>query len=103
MIQAGDEFQISFGGGKVLTAKALTLGQQRKLSKCVSKLIKIEESGDGLALFDLADEALKIAVPDDAKRLVDEIDAEQAIEIATKVLGKQSLSDDELGKSESQP
>ncbi len=104
VIEPGDKFEIEYGKGHRLEVSALSLRQSRALSAKVKELVAAEQNGRGLDLFDLTEEALALAVGDeDSAALADEVDAEVAMDIATKVLSKQALSEDDKKKPESSP
>ena len=103
-IAPGEKFTIGYGNGKELEVVALNGNGQRKLSNAIAEMAGLEGEG-GLAafkLFDLAYDAVVICVgTEKADELFDtDVDAELGMEIASKVLGKQSLSEEERKKSE---
>ena len=95
----GDKFDVVYGDCRTATVVALGLGDQRKLATVVRKLIALEEDQtQAIDIFDYAEEALRLAMPKVTEEFLNEIDAEMAIEIATKTLGKQAVSEDEQKK-----
>ncbi len=98
----GDKFTISYGNNEELVVKALSGNGQRKLGKVIKALAAVEDGGDAFGLFDLAFEALTICLGEDkAEQLYEtDVDAEIAMEIATKVLGKNQMSEEDRKKSE---
>lgn len=100
-IEPGEPFEIEYGNGHRLTVKALGLRQKRLLTAKTREIVAASEANRGLEVFDMIDEVLRIAVGDEqAEKLVDLVDEEMAMEIATAVLSKQSLSEDDKKKSE---
>lgn len=101
-IEPGDKFVIKYGKGHQLEVKALSLRQSRMLSAKTSEMVKAEEQERGLEIFDLCEQALIIAIGEEsAEAIIDTVDAEMAMEIATAVMTKQALSEEDRKKSES--
>ena len=103
LIAPGEPFEVSYASDKRATVICLSLSSQRKLASLVKSMIAAEQSGDPMQcadLFDMAESAIRIAIPDVTDEFLDTIDAQMAIEISTACLGKQSVSDDDKKKSE---
>ena len=102
----GEKFTITYGNDEELTVKALSGNGQRKLGKVIRALASVEDGEDKdkdpFGIFDLAFEALSICLGEDKaeKMYENDVDAELAMEIATKVLGKNQMSEDDRKKSE---
>ncbi|NNE62358.1 MAG: hypothetical protein HKN35_15810 [Woeseia sp.] len=104
IIEPGDLFTISYGNEHELDVTALSLRQAKFLSRKVKELVAAEEDGRGLDLFELTEEALALAIGAEmAEELIDEVDAEIAMDISSKVLAKQALSEEEKKRPESLP
>ncbi len=103
MIEPGQLFTIEYGNGHMLEVRALAGRKQAQLAKTLSQAGQAEVEQNILALFDASLEALKLCVGDDAAESLwdDHVDAELAMEIAGKTLGKQALSEDDKKKLES--
>lgn len=101
-IEPGTKFPIGYGNGREIEVEALAGRKQAQLAKIVKVLQEAESNGRGLDVFDLCEEALAICVgPEKAAELFEStVDAELAMEIAGKTLGKQVLTEDERKKSE---
>ena len=97
-IEPGESFEVGYGNGKSATVVSLSLRKQKEVSKLVKQLIEIESKGDALEAtdsFDLAEQALRVCMPDLTDEFLDTIDAFNAIEIASNTLGKQRLSNEQ--------
>jgi hypothetical protein len=98
-IEPGQEFEVAYGDGRSVTVVALGLRKQRELAAIVRKLMELEgDPKKSIQLFDHAEDAIRMAIPNVTDEYLDTIDAESAIEIAGACLGKQSLSEDEQKK-----
>lgn len=101
-IEPGEIFTIEYGREHQLEVRALGMRQQKALVYAIAEAAAAEASQDLKAIIDTTDKALEYAVgAETAEALRDEVDMEMAMEIAGKVLGKQSVSEDEKKKSES--
>ena len=101
-IEPGTKFLIAYGNGHELEVTALAGRKQRQLADLVKKLAAAESSGEGLDAFGYCEEALALCVGEEnAAELFDSaVDAELAIDIATKTLSKQQLSEEDRKKSD---
>lgn len=104
-IEPGQSFTIQYGNDHTIDVVALAGRKQRLLANKIKELVSAEREGRSLDLFDLSEEALAMCLGDEraAELFESAVDAEMAIDIATKTLGKQSLSDDDKKKLESSP
>lgn len=100
----GEKFTIQYGGGKTVSVTALAGRQQRELTRLLSDMQRLGESGADIeSAWEAAEKALAMCVGDDkaAELWASDVDFEIACDIAGKTLGKQRLSEDEQKKSES--
>lgn len=104
VIEPGDEFEVRYGNGKRATVVALSGKNERKLAALIKQMVAAEQSGDpmqALDLFDIADEAAKLAMPSATDEFLESLDASAKTTIASNCLGKQSLGAEDKKKSES--
>lgn len=103
-ILPGNTFQVEVQDERY-EVRALTLKRQEDLAALVQKLADMEEGKtNGLGGFALAREGLEMCVgKDNAAKLAESIDAEIAIQIASKTLSKAAVDDEEKKRSESEP
>ncbi len=98
-LEPGDPFQIEYGNGHRLTVHALNGRAKRKITQLLGEIGSLEESEEGaIGLYDLAEECLRNAVPDQADSLIEKTDESQQLEIAGKVVANARLSADERKK-----
>ena len=103
-VEPGETFSIQYGNGHSIEVMALNMRQKGKLIAIVEQVSGLAESNQSRAkLFELAEQALKICVPNVDESTLDTLDEQMAMEIITATLSGQFVSDDDKKKSESQP
>lgn len=103
MIEPGSKFTIEYGNGHLLEVTCLAGSQQTRLAKALAKAAASEGNQDIVGMFTASQEALELCVGKEAADVLwdDHVDAEMAMDIAGKTLGKQALSDEDKKKLES--
>lgn len=95
-IEPGDEFEIEYGRGHRLTVRALSGRQKRRVADLFARVQGLSEDPEGVAeLYNLAEQLFKLAVPDATDELIDTLDEEMQLTIASKVLAKAAASPEE--------
>lgn len=104
MIEPGTTITVEYGNGRMIDVRVMTGSKQTLLSKMLAKAAASEGSQDIVGMFEASKECLNLCVGEEiADAMWDgHCDAEMAMEIAGKTLGKQALSDDDKKKLESQ-
>lgn len=101
-IEPGDRIPVDYGRGKTVVAKALSGRGKRRLISVLEEIGQVKEEGSNLGrLFDLAEAAFKICVPDASEELLESMDERQQIEIAGKVMATSFLTEEQRKKLES--
>lgn len=101
-IEPGDKFVIEYGNGHRMTVAALTLNQKRALTTKIDEIQEAQEENKIGKIYDLVADVLSVAVGEkNAATLADKVDDEMAMDIVNAVMAKNSLTEDDLGKSES--
>lgn len=101
-IEPGERFKVGYGNNHSIDVLSLNMRQKRKLIELVEKVSGLAATSESkVALFDIAEEALRICVPDLTDEQLDTLDEGMAMEIITATLGGQVLSEDDKKKLES--
>ena len=98
-IEPGEKFKVSYGNGHEIEVTALSGRQKRKVLSLIDEVSQLQTSASSKArLFDIAEEAFLICVPNATDELIDRMDERMQIEIVGKTLSGISLSDDDKKK-----
>jgi hypothetical protein len=101
-IEPGDLIPIEYGNGHTIIAKALSGRGKRKLMQLLEELQGVQESKSNIGkVFDLAEQAFLLCVPDATDGQIEKMDEKQQLEIAGKVLASTVLTDEQRKKLES--
>ena len=101
-IEPGDKFVIEYGNGHRMTVAALTLNQKKALTLKIDDIQEAQKENKIGKIYNLVAEVLSVAIgEEEAAALGDTVDDEMAMDIVNEVMAKNSLSEEDLGKSES--
>ena len=101
-IEPGDLIPVEYGNGHTIAAKALSGRGKRKLMQLLEELQEVQESKTSIGkVFDLAEQAFLLCVPDATDEQIEKMDEKQQLEIAGKVLASTVLTDEQRKKLES--
>ncbi len=108
--EPGDRLNIQYGRNRIIEVVVLDLWSQMELADEVSAIANLEKESkndtlSALQMFRRARDVLRLCLPDDVEITKEflrdkSIDAENALEIATKCLAKNRMDADEEKKSE---
>lgn len=100
-LEPGDKFKVGYGNGHVIEVVALSGRQKRKLLALMEEINALKtEAASKVRVFDIAEEAVRICVPDLTDEQIEKMDETQQLEIAAATMAKAALSEDEIKKSE---
>jgi hypothetical protein len=104
MIEPGERFAVEYGNNRQVEVICLAGGKLGRLVRLLSDIQASEANNKTVEAFeDYVPNALAICLGDEAiaKTMWEEsLDMESAMQIIQATIGKQALSEDELGKSE---
>ena len=101
-VEPGDEIPVEYGRGKVVIAKALSGRGKRRLVALLQQMDAVKEQPENVVkVFELAEEAFKLCVPDASEELLETLDERQQIQVAGKVLATTHLTEEQRKKLES--
>lgn len=94
-LEPGDEFEIEYGNGHRLTVRALNGRAKRKIAALLGKAQKFDPETDSAeTVYEVAEEAMRLAVPDCSENFIESTDESQQFDIVGKVLANQYVSDE---------
>ena len=103
-IEPGEPITIKYGNGHTIKGVALSARQKRKIHQLITETKDLPKTQEAFVrLLDIAEEALRIAVPNITEEQLDTLDERQQLEIAGQSLVANYLTDEDRKKSESQP
>lgn len=98
LIEPGEKFPVGYGNGKSVEVQALGMRKKREALKILKV---VQAGGEPDAVFGAIEAMLLLSIPDMQDDFLDSINESMAMEIVTKAIKEQSLSEDERKKSES--
>jgi len=103
-IEPGEPIEISYGNGHTIIGVALSARQKRRIHQLISETQDLPKTqASFVRLLDIAEEAVRLAVPDITDDQLDTLDERQQLEIAGQALVANYISETDRKKSESQP
>lgn len=101
-VEPGDDIPVEYGRGKTVVAKALSGRGKRRLVALLQQMDAVKVQPENVVkVFELAEEAFKLCVPDASEELLETLDERQQIQVAGKVLATTHLTEEQRKKLES--
>lgn len=101
-IEPGERFEVSYGNGHQIEVVALSGRQKRRIVSLMAEVKQLDKTPESAArVYDIAEEAFLICVPDATDELLDKLNERQQFEIVSATIAEQMLSEDDKKKSES--
>lgn len=97
-IEPNEVFKVAYGNDHSIEVRALNMRQRRSMLKLLNDL---KEDSNPVDTLDIIEECLKMCVVECSDDWIDTLDEEMAMQVVQATMEKQSISGDELGKSES--
>ena len=100
-IEPGDRFTVKYGNGHTVDVIGMNGRQKSKVLSIIDRVQSLDESKDGRAvLFELAEEALRLCVPNCTEEFIESLNESMQLEIVGAAIGEQALSEDDKKKLE---
>jgi hypothetical protein len=104
-LEPGERFTIEYGNSHQISVVALSARAKRRLVAMIKEIQTLQPQGvDGLErLYELAEEGVKVCVPDITDAQLEAMDEQQQLEIVGKTLAGASPTEEQQKKLESPP
>ena len=101
-IEPGERFKVGYGNDHEIDVVALSGRQKRRIVSLMNEVKQLDKTPESAArVYDIAEEAFCLCVPDATDELLDKLNERQQFEVVSATIAEQMLSEDDKKKSES--